>query len=171
MRIGQLQIGGHRPDGVVLVGVGDHQMVLLNVLEGYRTRVLDELVVNQYGPWMPIKPSRELRERVKYLLNQPGSLVLPENIGSEDVCAVELDGRPAPTRQDFVNMLESVGLAVGDVFPTEEQSMAEDPDFLNTCLTTVVPQMTASGLVIDDPSGFCALMHLERTGLMPRGSG
>jgi hypothetical protein len=165
---GQLQIGGVRPDGVVLVGVGDHQMVLLNVVEGFRTRVLDELVINQYGPWRPIRASKDLRERVKHLMAQNGAIVSPETVGTDDRQEVELDGRPQPTRQDFVEMLETANLAVGDVFPTEEQSMVEEPDFLNTCLSTIVPQMVASGLAVDDPSSFCALMHMERTGLMPR---
>lgn len=66
-------------------------------------------------------------------------------------------------------MLEQANLDVPAVLP-ETKSFAAEPDFLASCLSTVVPQMVASGLTVDDPSTFCALMHVERTGLMPRGS-
>jgi hypothetical protein len=162
--MGRLQIGAYRKDGVVLVGVGDHQMVLLNIVEGWRTTPIDELAVNRYGPWVPCKPTAAARERVQRLLSSPGHLTTPETVGVQrDLPLLQL------SRQDFIDLFTEANLEVGDTFP-DQQTFQEEPDFLQNCLSTIVPQMQAAGIAVDDPSGFCALMHMERTGLMPYGS-
>lgn len=159
---GQLQFGGYRPDGVLLIGVGAHQMVLVNILDGFKTTPIDELDVNRYGPWTACKPSKEVRARVKHLIDAPGHIVSPEQVGSDVVVP------NGPTRQEFVDMLQAASLDVPTMLP-DVKSFAAEPDFLGQCLSEVVPQMQQAGMTIDDPSSFCALMHLERTGIMPRG--
>jgi len=160
---GQLQFGGYRPDGVLLIGIGAHQMVLVNILEGFKTTPIDELDANRYGPWTACKPTKEVRLRIKHLIDTPGHLVSPEQVGSD--ITVPPNG---PTRQEFVDMLHAASLDVPSTLP-DVKSFANEPDFLGQCLSAVVPQMQQAGMTIDDPSSFCALMHLERTGIMPRG--
>lgn len=163
-----VRIEGARPDGVLLVNVGDRQMVLVNVVDGVRTRALDADVADAFGPFCPFeatKPSDDLRTRVSSVLSTAMATVPPEQVGSTTFD--HRDTPDGPTRQDFAEMLTVIGRA--DVLP-EMQSFADDPGFLMECLTAIVPALGSAGLVVDNPSTFCSLLHMQRTGLMPRGA-
>src|ERR1041384_5974947 len=158
-------VGGPRPDGVAYVDIGAGQAVLLNLRAGVKTAPVDGRLADRYGPFMPVKPTKDLRQRIQLMLDEPGVVAL-DQVGSDDVLTVT---GPQYTRQELVDMLSAANLQVDDILP-EQQTGAEDTDFLSGCLNDLVPAMTSSGIEIGDPSAFCAMLHLQRTGIMPAGT-
>lgn len=159
-------IAGVRPDGVALVDIGAGMSVLVNLLDGSKTMALDGQQAESYGPFRPVHPTPELRTQVQRILDTPG-IVPPEQVGA-DPKSLTLDG-PQFSRQELVDMLTAANLQVDQMLPPQPTLTAET-DFLSTCLTSIVPQMSAAGIMVGDPSLFCAAMYLERTGLMPYGT-
>jgi hypothetical protein len=163
----RVAIGGVRPDGVAIVDIGAGLSVLVNLLDGSKTMALDGQDAERYGPFRPIHPTPELRTHIQEILDAPG-IVEPQHIGA-DSATLTLDG-PQFSRQELVDMLTAANLQVDQMLPPEP-TLAEDKDFLSTCLTSVVPQLSSAGIMVGDPSLFCAALYLQRTGLMPHGMG
>jgi hypothetical protein len=154
-------IGGLRPDGLACVDIGGNLVVLVNMLDGTKSRALDsDYAERVYGPFAEIDPSPAFRQRVQMLLDQPGS-VPAEQIPK----SVRLD-TPQMSRQELVEMLEAANLQ--DMMPNEPTGM-QDQDFLDNCVNTIVPQLQTAGIDVADPNLFCSSLYLQRTGLMPYG--
>jgi hypothetical protein len=177
--VGRLALLGYRPDGVIAAGLGDGRVVLCNVVDNVKTLPVDRLILDRWGPWTEwgeTKPSEDVRRRVRLLIDSPSRVVQvvpPERVGDTIILDHHRDtsiGGPVPTRQQFSQMLDAANFDVAAELP-QTKSFDMDGDFLQHCLSEIVPQMASSGLTIDDPSTFCSLLHLERTGLMPHGAG
>jgi hypothetical protein len=177
--VGRLALLGYRPDGVIAAGLGDGRVVLCNVVDGVKTLPIDRVVLDRWGPWTAwtdTKPSTDLRRTVAQLVDAPSRVVRvvpPDRVGDP----LRLDhhrdtsiGGPAPNRQQFSQMLNAANLDPDTELPTV-LSFSEDSDFLAHCLSDIVPAIEKTGLSIDDKGMFCSLMHLQRTGLMPRHGG
>ena len=171
MRTKGLRVEGSRPDGVLLVNIGDRQMVLVNVVDHVKTSTLSERAANLEGPWRlfsgEARLSEEVRTRLQAVMDQPGNIVPSSAVGAIDYdhrTVYELGG---PTRQEFVDMLEAAHLDAGNELPPT-QNFSDDSQWLMHCLNEIVPSMQQAGIEVGDPNTFCSLMHLERTGIMPR---
>ena len=171
MRAKGIRVDGSRPDGVILVDLGDRSMVLVNVVDHVKTAVLSERAANLEGPWRlfsgDVRLNDEVRERIQRVIDQPGNIVPPSAVGAIDYdhhTVYELGG---PTRQEFADMLEAAHLSVGEELPST-QNFQDDSQWLMHCLNEIVPSLQQSGIEVGDPNSFCALLHLERTGIMPR---
>lgn len=171
MRTG-LRIEGSRPDGVLLVNLGDRQMVLVNVVDHVKTAVLSERQADGFGPWTrfdgDVKPDASVRTLMQQVVDQPGNIVPATAVGALDYDHRDVQNLAGPTRQEFAEMLSQANMDAGAELP-QTQNFADDPGFLQHCLQEIVPGLTAAGIEVSDPNSFCSLMHLERTGIMPRG--
>jgi hypothetical protein len=172
---GRLALVGFRPDGVIAIDIGDSMIVLCNVVENIKTKPIDRLLLDRFGPWMDftdVKPADAVREKVARLISASSrhvSVVNPAQIGQSDLeraSSMELIDT-SYTRQDFDNMLQTANFDTAQELPAAGASFEQDADFMQHCMSQIVPMMQQNGLHVANPAGFCSMLHLQRTGLMP----
>jgi hypothetical protein len=165
-----IRIHGSRPDGVLLCDLGDRQLILVNVVDHVKTTVLTDRAVDQFGPWAlfgAVKPDDSVRKTMLAIVDQPGNVVPASAVGALDFNYRDVQNMNGPSRQEFADMLQTANLEVGSELP-DTQNFQDDGQFFQHCISEIVPSLNAAGITIENPNSFCALMHLERTGIMPR---
>ena len=171
---GRLALVGYRPDGVIAVDIGDGLIVLCNVNEGIKTKPIDRLSLSKFGPWLDfdVKPADDVRDRLMTIVNASSSrarIVSPSNVGASgdgDIERLDLCDTGDYTRKDFAQMLQTADLDATSEMGTE-QTFKPDADFMAHCTGTIVPAMASAGMNVGDPTAFCSLLHLQKTGTMP----
>jgi hypothetical protein len=163
-----LRIEASRPDGVVLVNLGERQMVLVNLDDRTKSPTLDILATDKWGPWHPFadtKPSARVREAVAAIVDRRGNLVAPHQIGSLTVDHQSLR-RPADlTRVDLREILALARLDADEIMPVE-QDFEEDEAFVARCRTEILPAIKQTGVGVN-LAEVAAWLHVERTGRYP----
>jgi hypothetical protein len=110
-----------------------------------------------------------VRDTIQAIVDRPGNLVPPAAVGALDFDYRDVQNLAGPTtRQEFADLLQGADLDVATELPAV-QNFQDDQNFLSHCLAEIVPTLQGTGIQVGDPNSFCALMHLERTGIMPRG--
>lgn len=169
---GRLALVGYRPDGVIAVDIGDSMVVLCDVVDQAKSKTLDRLALDRYGPWTEFEqpPSDAVRTRVQSIVNAHSRQVPvldPSRLGGAGrPMSLSLGASDTYSRIELVQMLQTANLdAASEVGAA--QTFEPEPQFIDHCMQTIVPAMQSAGLHVGNPGGFCALLHLQRTGLVP----